>query len=144
MSRGRTRRCSGGSSDSPSFYVFDVLVLSGHNVMPEPLAKRRELLRKHVLPKLKDPIRESLQLNAALADVINVVRVQWLEGVVAKDLNSSYEPGQRSGAWRKMRINKGQEFVIGGIPRAQRSSVPRDSGSGILDSQRMACLWACI
>ena len=73
-----------GSSDSPSFYVFDVLVLSGHNVMPEPLAKRRELLRKHVLPKLKDPIRESLQLNAALADVINVVRVQGLEGLLRR------------------------------------------------------------
>ena len=28
--------------------------------------------------------------------------------------NSSYEPGSRSGAWRKMRINQGQEFVIGG------------------------------
>ena len=25
-----------------------------------------------------------------------------------------YEPGQRSGAWRKMRPNRGQEFVIGG------------------------------
>src|SRR4051812_14937858 len=25
-----------------------------------------------------------------------------------------YEVGQRSGSWRKMRINKGQEFVIGG------------------------------
>ncbi len=27
---------------------------------------------------------------------------------------ASYEPGQRSGAWQKMRINKGQEFVIAG------------------------------
>ena len=104
-----------GSSDSPIFYyVFDLLILSGHDVMSEPLGKRRDLLRKHVLPKLKDPIRESLQLNAALADVINAVRTQGLEGVVAKNLSSSYEPGRRSGAWRKMRINKGQEFVIGG------------------------------
>jgi bifunctional non-homologous end joining protein LigD len=37
-----------------------------------------------------------------------------LEGVVAKRLDSAYEPGSRSGAWRKMRINLGQEFVIGG------------------------------
>lgn len=104
-----------GSADSPVFYyVFDVLVLSGQDVMSKPLEERRDLLRKHVLPKLKDPIRESLQLNAALADVINAVRAQGLEGVVAKNLTSSYEPGRRSGAWRKMRINKGQEFVIGG------------------------------
>jgi ATP-dependent DNA ligase len=37
-----------------------------------------------------------------------------LEGVVAKRLDSRYEPGSRSGAWRKMRIDQGQEFVIGG------------------------------
>lgn len=104
-----------GSSDSSAFYyVFDVLVVSGQYVMSEPLAKRRDLLRIHILPTLKDPIRECLQLNAALPDVINAVRVQGLEGVVAKDLNSSYEPGRRSGAWRKMRINKGQKVVIGG------------------------------
>jgi ATP-dependent DNA ligase len=28
--------------------------------------------------------------------------------------DSRYEPGQRSGAWRKMRVNQGQEFVIAG------------------------------
>ena len=104
-----------GSSDSSAFYyVFDVLVFSGHDVMLEPLAKRRDLLRKHILPALKEPIRECLQLNAALADVINAVSVQGLEGVVAKDLNSFYVPGRRSVAWRKMRISKGQKFVIGG------------------------------
>ena len=33
---------------------------------------------------------------------------------MAKGRNSKYEPGQRSGAWMKMRVNKGQELVIGG------------------------------
>jgi ATP-dependent DNA ligase len=33
---------------------------------------------------------------------------------VAKRRDSLHEPGQRSGAWRKMRVNQGQEFVIGG------------------------------
>jgi bifunctional non-homologous end joining protein LigD len=37
------------------------------------------------------------------------------EGVVAKRLDRSYEPGKRSGAWVKMRLNLGQEFVIGGF-----------------------------
>jgi len=36
------------------------------------------------------------------------------EGIVAKRRTSLYEPGKRSGAWLKYRINKGQEFVIGG------------------------------
>src|SRR5215470_1883447 len=104
-----------GSSGLPVFYyVFDLLVLSGQDVMSRPLGQRRDLLRRSVLPKLKDPIRESLELKAALGDVINAVRAQGLEGIVAKNLDNSYEPGRRSGAWRKMRINKGQEFVIGG------------------------------
>ena len=42
------------------------------------------------------------------------MKVQRLEGLVAKRRDSRYEPGLRSGAWMKMRINQGQEFVIGG------------------------------
>ena len=34
--------------------------------------------------------------------------------VRAKRRDGLYEPGRRSGAWVKMRINKGQELVIGG------------------------------
>ena len=41
-------------------------------------------------------------------------KVQGLEGLIAKRRNSVYEPGLRSGAWLKMRVNVGQEFVIGG------------------------------
>ena len=104
-----------GSLKVPIFYyLFDVLVLAGRNVMLEPLSVRRDLLRNRVLPNLRDPAREVPELNASLSDVINAIRVQGLEGVVAKNLNSSYEPGRRSGSWRKMRLNKGQEFVIGG------------------------------
>ena len=33
---------------------------------------------------------------------------------MAKRRDSKYEPGERSGAWLKMRVNQGQEFVIGG------------------------------
>jgi DNA ligase D-like protein (predicted ligase) len=111
-----------GTSDVPiCYYVFDLLVLSGRDLMSEPLAQRRDLLRSHVLPKLKDPVRESPELNANLSDVISAVRAQSLEGVVAKNRNSSYEPGRRSGAWQKMRVNQGQEFVLGGYTVGPKS-----------------------
>jgi bifunctional non-homologous end joining protein LigD len=42
------------------------------------------------------------------------VKAQGLEGLVAKRRDSRYEAGLRSGAWQKMRVNQGQEFVIGG------------------------------
>lgn len=103
------------SSRSPVFYyVFDVLVLSGRSVMSEPFSVRREMLRRHVLPRLDEPIRYSVELNASLADLIASVRANGLEGLVAKRADSQYEPGLRSGAWRKMRINQARDFVIGG------------------------------
>lgn len=35
--------------------------------------------------------------------------------------DSRYEFGRRSGAWQKMRINQGREFVIGGYTPSGRS-----------------------
>src|SRR5271169_4729228 len=49
----------GSSGVQLHFFIFDVLVLKGKDVMGEPLVKRRELIEKHVLPKLADPIRYS-------------------------------------------------------------------------------------
>jgi len=96
------------------FYAFDVLVLSGKDVTGEPLVKRRDLLENQVMPKLPEPIRCSPVLDASLSDLIHSIRAQGLEGLVAKRANSRYESGQRSGAWMKMRVNRSQEFIIGG------------------------------
>jgi bifunctional non-homologous end joining protein LigD len=96
------------------YFVFDVMVLSGRDVTTDTLAKRRELLERKVLPALAEPVRYAGELNASLRDLIHSVKTQGLEGLIAKRRNSSYEPGLRSGAWMKMRVNRGQEFVIGG------------------------------
>jgi len=104
----------GSSKAALIYYVFDVLVLSGRDVMNEPLSVRRELLRREIMPKLREPVRESATLDAGLLDLIEAVKAQGLEGLVAKRRDGRYEPGQRSGAWAKMRVNQTQEFVIGG------------------------------
>lgn len=96
------------------YYLFDLMVLSGNDVMDESLESRRALLEREVLPKLAGPIRYSLELRGSVADLVQSVKAQGLEGLVAKQRAGRYEPGQRSGAWRKMRVNRGQEFVIGG------------------------------
>ena len=72
------------------------------------------MLESKVLPKLTEPIRYSPELPGRVADLVQSVKAQGLEGLIAKRRDSQYEPGQRSGAWRKMRVNQGQEFVIGG------------------------------
>jgi ATP-dependent DNA ligase len=104
-----------GSSKAPLlYYIFDLLVIGGREVMHEPLSVRRELLQREVMPKLRDPVRESAILDASLHDLITAVKAQGLEGLVAKRRDSRYESGQRSGAWRKMRVNPMQDFVIAG------------------------------
>jgi len=96
------------------YYIYDVMVLAGKDVTSEPLVKRRTLLEQKVLPKLTEPVRYSQTLDASLEDLISSVKAAGLEGLVAKKTSSRYEPGIRSGAWQKMRIQTGQEFVIGG------------------------------
>ena len=82
--------------------------------MKEALGTRRELLERKVLSKLQEPVRFSPELKGNLSDLVGSVKAQGLEGLVAKRRDSLYEPGQRSGSWQKMRVNQGQEFVIGG------------------------------
>lgn len=96
------------------YYVFDVMLLKGRDVTGQSLEARRTLLERQVLPTLSDPVRYTGELNASLRDLIHSVKTQGLEGLVAKRRDSKYEPGLRSGAWMKMRVNRGQEFVIGG------------------------------
>lgn len=104
-----------GSSGAPlHFFIFDLLVLKGRDVMGKSLTERRELLEMHIFPKMEEPIRYSPVLEAGLKDLIQSVKAQGLEGLVAKRRDSKYEPGLRSGAWLKMRVNQGQELVIGG------------------------------
>ena len=104
----------GSSTARLFYYAFDVMIFSGQDVMNEPLAARRELLRARVLANLGEPIRESPELEATLPDLIRSVKAQSLEGLGAKRRDSRYESGQSSGAWQKMRVNLGQEFVIAG------------------------------
>ena len=78
-----------GSSKAPLvFFVFDLLILKGRNVMTEPLCQRRTLLEGEVLPKLAEPIRYSPALEASLPDLIASIKAAGLEGLVAKRKNS--------------------------------------------------------
>jgi DNA ligase D-like protein (predicted ligase) len=102
------------------YYVFDVPHFSGQSLRDLPLNDRRELLRTKIMPRMAQNIRFSESLEASATEVIASIREQGLEGVIAKRRHSLYEPGRRSGAWVKLRINKGQELVIGGyVPAAK-------------------------
>ena len=95
--------------------------------MNVPIEHRRELLER-MLSATEDPLRLSPLLQAPTGQVLQAVRKLGLEGVVVKRIDSIYEPGERSGAWIKLRTNMEQEFVIGGY-------IPEHAGS-------MRCSWA--
>jgi ATP-dependent DNA ligase len=84
-----------------------------------PFSRRRRPL-EDLLAGPKDPLRLSPLLQTPSDQILEAVRKLGLEGVVGKRTDSRYEPGERSGAWIKLRANLGQEFVIGGyIPGAR-------------------------
>ena len=91
------------------FYAFDVIVCRGKSLVSTPLEKRRTLLNEifEDLGKNASPICLSEMLDTAPADLIRAAKEFGFEGIVAKRKTSLYEPGKRSGAWLKYRINKG-------------------------------------
>ena len=102
------------NANAITFYAFDMPMWKGEDLRRQPLDKRRELLRSKAMPKLP-AIHFSDDFAADAEKMISAVRAQGLEGIVAKRRDSLYEPGRRNGAWLKMRIGGGQEFVIGGF-----------------------------
>jgi DNA ligase D-like protein (predicted ligase) len=111
-----------GSEATPlGYFVFDVLVLAGRDVTQEPLSARQALLEAKVLPHLAEPVRYVAPLEGSLETLVHSVKAHGFEGLVAKRRDSRYESGLRSGAWRKMRVNRGQEFVIGGYTLGTRT-----------------------
>jgi DNA ligase D-like protein (predicted ligase) len=110
-----------GSAPALLYFVFDVMILAGRDVRHEALEVRRELLERRILPTLSEPVRYAAPLDASLPVLLESVKAQGLEGLVAKRRDSAYESGLRSGAWMKMRINRGQEFVIGGYTVGSRT-----------------------
>jgi ATP-dependent DNA ligase len=81
----------GAASAPVVYFVFDVMVLGGQNVMGEPLSARRELLEKKVLLKLTEPVRYTAPLDAALPVLIESVKAQgsrvWWPNVATAHMN---------------------------------------------------------
>ncbi|WP_447985710.1 non-homologous end-joining DNA ligase [Nitrospira sp. Nam74] len=94
-------------------YVFDVLAYAGKSLVSLPLSKRRHLLELAV-DRVPEPIRLSQPLKASVDALIAAAKEHGLEGLIAKDVNSPYQSGERTGVWAKYKIHHGQELVIGG------------------------------
>jgi bifunctional non-homologous end joining protein LigD len=102
------------------FYAFDLLHLNGEDLTAEPLKARRPKLARVIE---KSGLLLSVDLPGSVHDIVNTVRSMQLEGIIAKRKDSEYEAGERSGNWQKLKLERQQEFVIGGYRPSGDSSV---------------------
>jgi bifunctional non-homologous end joining protein LigD len=101
------------AKDIPVAYIaFDLLWLDGHSLLELPYTDRRELLRTLELdgPFWQTP--DHVVGNGAAMLAASLER--GLEGVVAKRLDSPYEPGRRTACWLKIKNVRREDVVVGG------------------------------
>src|SRR3989440_2424094 len=97
----------------PVYYmIFDVLYLDDQITMPLPFKKRRELLEGLMLSG--ENWRTSPAIEGEGKSMYETATAHTMEGIVAKKLDSPYEPGRRSPNWLKIKIVQSQELVVGG------------------------------
>ena len=99
-----------GVGGSLVYYAFDLLHLDGQDLKDRPLRVRRALLEK-LLPK--SGVLFSQSLPGTLSQIMQAVKAHGLEGVIAKRLDSKYQPDRRSDDWLKLPLKPSQHFVIG-------------------------------
>jgi DNA ligase D-like protein (predicted ligase) len=93
------------------FYAFDLLHLAGEDLTGLPLEERR---RKLLEVLNGSGVLLSIELPGTSQQVIKAVQGLGLEGVIAKRRTSRYTPGERNTSWVKLKLDRQQEFVVGG------------------------------
>lgn len=133
------------------YYIFDILWCDGHDVRNMPLRQRKALLHS-VMPK-NDLLRYSDHIEVKGTRLFTEIQKQHLEGMMAKDADSSYREAIRGESWLKVKTSLRQEVVIGGYtePRGGRKYLGAllvgvyekgvftyvgHSGGGIADEER--------
>jgi len=124
----RMRQTSGGAADRgrrrhPAVaYVFDCLFLDGRALVGETLERRREwmadALKKESSYRVSQAVDEGRELFAA-------AHAAGLEGIMAKRRDSRYEPGRRSGAWRKVKSRRTMDCVVIGYTKGKGDRAAR-------------------
>lgn len=95
-----------------SYIAFDILHASHESLMDRPLAERKSILKEELqegdLVSILDymPERGEAYYRAAVE--------MGLEGVLAKRLTSTYQPGIRSPDWIKIKKRLTADMVVGG------------------------------
>ena len=117
MNLSNPREIQRASKRSPvALVVFDLLWLDGNDTTGLTLEQRRELLGLIVEEDERVQLAHHDEDGSAM---LRAAEQQGLEGVVAKRLGSTYLPGRRTDAWRKIKLRNTQDCVILGFTRGK-------------------------
>jgi DNA ligase D-like protein (predicted ligase) len=94
------------------YFAFDILIHRGRRLTGLPLSERRAILVSVIEPG--EHVALSQVSDRSAGEMLRFIKSHGLEGAIAKRSDSVYQPGQRTGLWSKYRINREQEFVVGG------------------------------
>ncbi|MBW3538501.1 DNA ligase D [Candidatus Parcubacteria bacterium] len=105
------------------YYAFDLIWLGGHDLTGLALIRRKQLLAQ-ILP-VSPHLKISDHITERGKDFFEAARGQDLEGVMAKDAQSTYRPGVRTKSWLKVKTHRRQKAVVGGFtePRGSRQGL---------------------
>jgi bifunctional non-homologous end joining protein LigD len=101
-------------SQPVAFIAFDLLRDGDDDVRGLPLTERRARLERRWKALASDTLRLSEQVAGDGREMLARAEAEGWEGLIVKDASSVYQSGRRSPAWRKLKVVKQQEFVIGG------------------------------
>ena len=97
-------------------YLFDCLYLDGRAIVNEPLTRRREWLQDAIRKDSPYRVSEVVEDGPSLFEA---VKEMGLEGVMAKQRNSTYLPGKRGDSWLKIKARLTTECIIIGYTRGK-------------------------
>jgi bifunctional non-homologous end joining protein LigD len=100
---------------------FDLLHFAGLNLRTAPYLARHRYLTQCLLPTAHVQLVHN---SANAAQLYRVALSHGFEGMVAKRIDSAYQPGKRSAAWLKIKAVQSAEFVIGGYTRGRGAREP--------------------
>jgi bifunctional non-homologous end joining protein LigD len=114
------------SSTPAALILFDILADGENDILiREPWSERRARLVKRVGKRVSPQLRLTNSFEGDGKKMLEEARRHGWEGIIAKRVDSRYEPGNRSRNWLKLKIEFRQEFVVGGYtePRNSREHI---------------------
>jgi hypothetical protein len=132
-------RISAGRSGTPVplvYQAFDLLYLDGRSLVDVPLEQRKKLLELVLRPTSR--VRYATHIDTEGVAFFEAAKAQQLEGIVAKQRRSRYEPGRRTPAWLKIKARPEQELVVGGWTPGEGNA--KDLGAvvvGVYEDERL-------